>query len=156
MKNALLCLPLLSLVCASLGCDSGTPTKSHTVPGGPPERIAAVQRIIQQSGPLPGMIREAEIVEQQCGDGRLGPSDFTTFIRIKVDAADISKWKVPLQPAREKKDFVTPREPVRWWVSEEEFHKLELYEPKALFGRTNGWVGFSSDQKTIYVMIYTM
>ena len=156
MKNVLFYFPLLSLLCVSLGCDPGSQTKSHAVPGGPAARIAAVQRIIQRSGQLPGTIQQAEIVEEQRGDGVLGPSDFTTFIRIEVNAADIGKWKAALQRAREKKDFVTPHDPVKWWLSKEDFDKLELYEPKSLFGRTNGWVGFSSDQKTIYVVTYTM
>jgi hypothetical protein len=147
---------LLAGLCAALGCGSGVQTTTHHIAGGPEARVAAVEQIIKKSGNLPGAIRQAELVEEQQGDGRLGPSDFKTFLRIEIDPGDAGKWKAALQPAEANKDFASPLEPVEWWLEEKEFAILELYEPKALFGRYNGWVGFSPDGKTVYVFTFTM
>lgn len=150
------CFSFSLLICAAFGCTSESTIKTHVVPGGPEARVAAVERIIRRSASLPGVIRQAELIEEQTGDGVLGPSDFQTFMRIDINAADAGQWKAALKPAQESKDFVSPRERVEWWLSEQEFRKLDLYEPKSLFGRTHGWAVFSADQKTIYVTTFTM
>ena len=104
-SNLGICQQLLGGVIAILltwtmtACDSGKPRSSTlNVGGSKAERVAEVSKIIGRSAPLPSPILDAHFVEEQTGDGTLGPSDFASFSSITVAPDDLAVWRSALQP----------------------------------------------------------
>jgi hypothetical protein len=120
--------------------------------------VAAVSGLITKRGPLPGPLLDAHFVEEQTGNGRLGPSDFTAFYALTVAPADLAAWRSAL-PAIQAPDtpptYASPKQSLPWWLTHDDFLHLEFYSPKSLTGRGNGWVGIAPDGR-IFVYAFTM
>jgi hypothetical protein len=149
----------LLLLCSLAACSPKRPAESfREISGTSVERIAAVSAVISKRAPLPSPILDAHFVEQQTGDGQLGPSDFAAFYALTVAPADLAAWRSALptiEPQNTPPKYVTPRQPCPWWLNHDDFPGLTFYSPKSLTGRSNGWVGIAADGR-IFVYAFTM
>jgi hypothetical protein len=145
---------LLAIAIIFSGC--GTQSSVHTYGKTAEERIAAMTDLLKKRISLPGPILDAECFEEQKGDGQLGPSDFTFFARIIVEKADFAAWKKVAGERHSGWYYRSPTTNTPWWPKLEQADKLEMYLPKPMFGRSNGWVGFADDGQTIYILTFTM
>ena len=131
---------------------------SHEVTGTRAERIAAVSQLISKNS-LPSPLLDAHFVEQQIGDNQFGPADFTAFYALSVSPADLAAWRSAL-PALEAPnappEYASPKQPVSWWLTSDDFLKLIFYSPESLTGRSNGWVGIAPESGKIFVYAFTM
>ena len=119
--------------------------------------IETITQSIARNAELPSRILEADFVEHKIGDGRLGPSDFFFHARLKVTRDDLPKWIGGLrEPYNNSTLYSAPPQNVEWWLTEEDFKNLKLYETKKYFGRFNGWMGFDESTGYIYVHTFTM
>ncbi len=152
-----LALPLLLSITA---CSPKRPAESsREICGTQPERIAAVSQLISKHAPLPGALLDAHFLEQQVGDGQLGPSDFTSFYALTVAPTDLAAWHsalAPIQPPNTPPKYFTPKQPFPWWLTHDDFLRLKFYDPTSLTGRSNGWVGIAPDSGKIFVYVFTM
>ena len=141
-------------------CSPKAPAESsHEITGTQPERIAAVSQLISKHAPLPSALLDAHFLEQQLGDGQLGPSDFTSFYALTVASTDLHAWRsalAPIQSPNTPPKYATPKQPLPWWLTHDDFLGLKFYDPKALTGRGNGWVGIAPDSGKIFVYVFTM
>lgn len=147
LRSTACLLALWSLTLAACGKQVGS-TRTQ-VSGTKAERVAAVERLLRKSAGqkgVPGQIVDAQLLEIQTGDNRLGPADYQTYLWMQVQPADIPLWE----------DVLTRREsaiapltspaaaPPTWW-------KLKLdpgetgFRPKPLLGRANGWIVLRED-----------
>lgn len=120
--------------------------------------MAAVTRQLGNGAKLPGPLLDAHVVEEQTGDGKLGPSDFTAFYALTVAPADLPAWHAALAATpvvNSSGSYAAPKKAEPWWVSEADFKELKLYGPKSLTGRFNGWVGIAPDGR-IFICAFTM
>jgi hypothetical protein len=140
-------------------CDSGRPRAStQEVGGSKAERVAEVSKLVSRTAPLPSPILDAHFVEEQTGDGRLGPSDFESFCAITVAPDDLAVWRSalkPIEPQNTPAKLVNPKQAQPWWVTPNDFGALEFYSPQSLTGRNNGWAGIAPDGR-IFVYSFTM
>ena len=147
------------LLCLMAACGPRRPAESsREVAGTQAERVAAVSKLITRHSPLPSPLVDAHLVEEQTGDGRLGPSDFASFCALSVGHADLASWHAalaPLEALNALPKYVAPKQPLPWWLTHDDFLRVVLYSPKSLTGRVNGWVGVAPDGK-IYVYSFTM
>jgi len=149
----------LLLFCSVTACSPKRPVESsREISGTQAERVAAVSPLISKLAKLPSPILDAHFVEQQTGDGQLGPSDFAAFYVLIVAPADLAAWRSAL-PAIEAQNttpkYVAPKQPHPWWLTHDDFLNLTFYSPKSLAGRSNGWVGIAPDGR-IFVYAFTM
>ena len=150
---------VLLLLCSMAACTPKRPAESlHEITGTQAERVAAVTRLIVQHTPLPSPLLDASFIEQQTGDGMLGPSDFAAYYALTVTPADLAAWRSALRPIEAQDTppkHIAPKLPLPWWVTPGDFPRLEFYNPKLLTGRSNGWVGIAPEGK-IFVYAFTM
>ena len=149
----------LLLLCSMTACSSKRPAESsREISGTQGERIARVSPLISKLAPLPSPIFDAHFIEEQTGDGQLGPSDFAAFYALTVAPADLAAWRSAL-PTIETQNtpakYVTPKQPRSWWLTHDDFLGLTFYSPKSLTGRSNGWVGITPDGR-VFVYAFTM
>ena len=149
----------LLLLCLMAACSPKRPAESsREISGTQAQRVATVSSLISKRAPLPSPILDAHFVEQQIGDGQLGPSDFAAFYALTVAPADLSAWRSAL-PTIETQNtppkYVTPKQPRPWWLTHDDFLSLTFYSPESLTGRINGWVGIAPDGR-IFVYAFTM
>jgi hypothetical protein len=138
--------------------DKGPRTSSQELGGSNADRVAEISKIIRRTAPLPGPILDARFAEDQTGDRQLGPSDFATYYCLRVAPADLAKWRSTLPPLSKSQptpSYAIPRKAPDWWVTQEDFKKLDFYSPKSLTGRGSEWVGVAPDGK-IFVHAFTM
>lgn len=141
------------LFVALSGCGS-VRTQTHEVSGTTAERIAGVSRVIQSHADLPSKIADARLIELQIGDGQLGPSDFRSFVWIKVSPDDIAKWKSVLQAAPAHSPiYDSPATKPTWWIPQAQFIKQLKLDPHPIFNR-HGWLTIDEDGN-IYALTYT-
>jgi hypothetical protein len=149
----------LLLVCSLAACGPNPPAgASGEIGGTQAERVAAVSAFISKFAPLPSPILDAHFVEQQTGDGQLGPSDFAAFYALTVASGDLDAWRSALPTIEAQNtppEYVTPKQSFPWWLSHDDFLGLSFYSPKSLTGRSNGWVGIAPDGR-IFVYSFTM
>ena len=145
---------ILAIAIVLSGC--GTQSSVHTYGKTAEERIATMTNLLKKRISLPGPILDAECFEEQQGDGQLGPSDFTFFAKIVVEKADSAAWKTVAGEKISNWYYRSPKTNTSWWPKKEHADKLEMYLPKPMFGRNNGWVGFADDGQTIYILTFTM
>jgi hypothetical protein len=147
------------LLCLMAACTPNKPLESsHEITGTQSERIVKVSQLINKLAPLPSPLLNAYHVEQQIGDGQLGPSDFTGFYALTVAPADLAAWRSALpkiQASNTPPKYVTPKQPLPWWLTHNDFLELTFYSPESLTGRSNGWVGIAPNGK-IFVYTFTM
>lgn len=94
-------------------------------------------------GNLPGILLDANFVEEKVGDGVLGPPDHYRFYALSVPVAAIPAWRAALKNSRVAPgagDYAAPKKAVSWWLKKEEFEKAERLGPAPLTGRDLGWV----------------
>ena len=149
----------LLLLCLMAACSPKRHAdSSHEIAGTRAERIAAVSQLVSKLAPLPSPLLDAHFVEQQMGDGQLGPSDFAAFYALAVAPADLAAWRSalpPIQAPNTPPKYAAPKQPLAWWLSHDDFLRLKFYSPKSLTGRSNGWVGIAPDGR-IFVYAFTM
>ncbi len=122
------------------------------------ERVSAVAKNLSRGITLPSALLDAQFVEQQTGDGRLGPSEFAAFYALTVAPADLPRWHAALAAipvVNSSGNYAAPKTAQPWWVSAADFQTLKLYGPKSLTGRYNGWVGLAPDGR-IFIYSFTM
>lgn len=149
---------LLLLLSLSACSQKGPVETSREITGTQAERVTAVSRLISKAGVLPSPVLDAHFVEEQRGDGQLGPSDFAAFYALTVAPAELAAWRAQLpaiQAMNTPPKYVAPKQPRAWWLTPDDFLKLEFYGPKSLTGRSNGWVGVAPDGK-VFVYAFTM
>jgi hypothetical protein len=118
------------------------------------ERVAAVKRVIESSAAVPSTIDDAHLFELQFGDGQLGPSDFRSYIWIKVSADNIAKWKSVLKTSPyDPPAYDTPPSEPKWWLTRDEFEQLTKFDTFAMFQR-HGWIVVDGDGN-IFARTYT-
>ncbi len=146
-------LVILLLLVSISGC-GGARTQTHEITGTTADRVAAVSRVIQSHVDLPSTIADAHLIEIQIGNGQLGPSDFRSFVWIKVSPDDIANWKSVLQAAPiDSPTYKSPATAPPWWITQAQFAKSTTFDPHPLFNR-NGWVTIDDDGN-IFAFTYT-
>jgi len=148
------------LFCLMTACKPRPPAESvYAITGSQAERIKAISTIISKHTALPSPLLDANFLEEQIGDGHLGPSDFHAFYVLTVAPVDIPAWDkllTPLQPLDSPPNYVGPKQSSTWWLNFDTFPRLKFYSPQKLTGRIHGWVGFVPEDGKIYIHTYTM
>jgi hypothetical protein len=147
----------LWMLCGACGSRPPAPV-SREITGTVQQRISAISALLGNGKPIPSPLRDAYFVEDQLGDGRLGPSDFQAFYRLTVAPTDLAAWRAALSPldsAAMSPSYVAPRDPRAWWLSPDEFKALTFYSSAALTVRANGWIGVHPVSGVIYIFTYT-
>jgi hypothetical protein len=153
----------LLFLCTMAACGPKPVESSPKSAGTPAERVAAISKLLSKSAPLPSPLLDAHFIEEQTGDGRLGPSDFKAFYAVTVAPADLPAWRAALSKSKtwnhysndEQIKREAPKKAPSWWVSGADLGGLEYYSPHSLTGRANGWVGIAPDGR-IFVYAFTM
>jgi len=152
-------MSVLLLVFSMAACTpKGVSRSSYEVEGSKEERAAAVSKLISKASALPGPLLDARFIEEQTGHGQLGPSDFAAFYALDVAPGDLAAWRAALPPMNQSqavRTYAAPRQATAWWVNDEDFKHLEIFSPKSLTGRENGWVGIAPDGR-IFIYAFTM
>ncbi|HBJ86642.1 MAG TPA: hypothetical protein DDZ88_22850 [Verrucomicrobiales bacterium] len=115
--------------------------------------------MITKHMPLPGPLLDASFLEEQIGDGVLGPSDFRAFYVLTVAPDEIPAWtklmalmKTPdLMP-----EYAKPKQKPDWWLDPGSFPTLKLFSPQKITGRIHGWAGIAPAEGKIYIYTFTM
>jgi hypothetical protein len=148
---------IVCLVALTACGESSTPKWSvYEVTGSRPERVARVSAIIAKDKAPPTAILDARFVEEQIGDGFLGPSDFREFYFVEVAPQIIAQWTRILTPLDETAEYAAPAQPRDWWATRDTFASLQFYKPNILTGRIHGWIGVSRQTGRIYISTFTM
>jgi hypothetical protein len=137
---------------------NSTQSQVFEVTGNQDRRIARVSAILAKHIVLPTAILDAHFIQEQIGDGYLGPSDFRSFSAVKIAPKDIGKWSklLKLTSIAKKTEYAQPRLARNWWISSADFGSLQFYEPRALTGRSNGWIGIDRQTGVMYIFSFTM
>ena len=118
------------------------------------KRVQYIKQLVAQQSKLPSDIVDANYIEFQQGDGKLGPSDFSFYLRITVKKGNTKKWVDGLaKPFNNSIEYSKIPDGQSWWLNKIEFTGLQLYETKTFFNRYNGWMCI--DEKNGYVYVYT-
>jgi hypothetical protein len=131
-------------------------TSVYEIAGDKIQRVAGVSRLIAKQKTPPTAILDAHFIEEQIGDGNLGPSDFQAFYVLKVAPQSIAKWTNLLTPLTEKADYAAPKQPRDWWIDRANFNKLKFYKTDTLTMRIHGWIGVLPQTGHIYISTFTM
>jgi hypothetical protein len=154
----------LLLAGAMISCDrKEVPVSSYEAGGEQADRVAAISKLLSKAGPLPAPILDGHFVEEETGDGMLGPSDFKAFYALTVAPADLPAWKTALAKSKPANTFsnaeeikrAAPKKAQPWWVNADEVGNLEFFSPQSLTGNANGWAGIAPDGR-IFVYVFTM
>ena len=134
------------------GC--GPQNQTYEIEGSPAERVAGVSRVIQSHTTLPSEIQDAHLIELQLGDGELGPSDFQSFVWIKVAPDDVAKWKAVLKtPPSDPPTYDAPTTNPKWWLLKATYSQLTKFDSYSIFNR-HGWIAID-DEGNIFAMTFT-
>ncbi len=149
---------IIACAFALTACNRNSPTNFsvHEVTGTSTQRVADVSAIITKHKAPPTAILDAHLVEEQTGDGGLGPSDFRAFYVVEVAPQDVPRWTQILTPLAGTAAYGTPAEPRDWWIARDAFASLKFYEPDTLTGRVHGWIGVAPQTGRIYIFTFTM
>lgn len=121
------------------------------IQGNRAERITKIMQVVDKSGKLKQTVKDAYLIEKQLGDGYFGSSDYVCFITLEIEKSAIPTWRKLSPQLKENNNYAAPPKPVSWWVSEQEFKKLELFNSII---SPNGWMGVSPQGK-VYIYRYT-
>jgi hypothetical protein len=148
---------LIACVIALTACSRKSPPRDpvYEITGDRTKRVASVSVIIARQQPPPTAILDAHLVEEQLGDGEMGPSDFRTFCVLEVAPLDVPPWTQLLTPIAARVEYAAPAEPRDWWIARDAFASLQFYEPDPLTGRLYGWIGVSPQTGRIYIFSFT-
>jgi hypothetical protein len=139
-------------------CSPSSAPKStvQEITGSRVERVASISAMLSKQKIPPTAIVDAHFVEEQVGDGVLGPSDFRTFYSLEVASQDVSRWVQTLTPLEATATYGAPAQPRDWWIAHDTFGALQFYKPDTWTGRANGWIGVSPQTGRIYIFTFTM
>jgi hypothetical protein len=156
--HAMLRFVTFTCLIALAACSRNSAPKSsaHEVSGSSAERIAAVSAIITKHKAPPTAMLDARFLEEQTGDGSLGPSDFRAFYFVEVAPQDVARWTDVLAPLSGTAEYDAPAQPCEWWIARDAFASLQLYRPDSLTGRSHGWIGVSPHTGRIFIFTFTM
>ena len=127
----------------------------YEVSGTVAERIATVTHLVFKDKKLPSLLLDAHFLEEQIGDGVLGPSDYRSFSCLKVAVQDLAQWLQLLTPLNEKVPYITPNKSYAWWINQRDFAGLQFFEPNGLIGYAQGWIGIDQKTGSIYIFTFT-
>jgi hypothetical protein len=131
-------------------------TPAHTeITGTQAERVQAITEMLSKQDAPPTPILDAHFVEEQIGDGNMGPSDFRTFVMITVAPERVATWQAALSPLDTQPGYTAPAQPYAWWIGKDRFATMSFYAPDTLTGRTNGWVAIDERTGEIYIFTFT-
>ncbi len=135
-------------------CERPTST-SHVYVGAP-----AAERIGEQivAPELMRSIRATYLMEETRGDGNLGPSDRTLFMRVDIEPGSVVQWRAHLKPhsSGTKPRFVRPTQETKWWPQESPLpHAQVVARPSILKGSIHGWAVVSERGDRVYLYSYT-
>lgn len=149
---------IITFLFALSACSQNNVPKSsvHEVTGSSKEQVDTVVAMIARHQAPPTAILDAHFVEEQAGDGVLGPSDYRAFYFVAVAPQDVSRWTEMLTPLGEIAKYDAPAQLRDWWVSRDGFSSLRFYKPDILTGRIHGWIGVSQQTGHIYIFTFTM
>ena len=144
---------LVLIIFVFSGC-GGPQNQTHEITGTAAERVLGVSRIIESNAALPSEITDAHLIELQFGDGQLGPSDFRSFIWVKVSSDDVAKWRSTLKsPPNDSPAYDAPPTKPKWWLTQSAYTQLTKYDSHTLFNR-HGWIAIQEDGN-IFALTYT-
>lgn len=104
---------------------------------------------------LPLNLLNAHYAQEQLGDGNLGPSDYRNYIYVELEPSEIAQWQAALPPIN-KPSYISPAQPLDWWVSKSTFDTLQFYSPELLIGTQNGWVALEPKTGQVYLFTFTL
>ncbi len=158
MTHAMIRFAIIVSLFALTACSmSDAPQSSvYEVRGSTTERVAGVSAIITKHKSPQTAILDAYFVEEQTGDGVLGPSDFRAFCTLVIASEDVSQWTRILTPLEAMTEYNAPAQLRDWWIGRDTFASLQFYKPNILTGRVNGWIGVSQQTGRIYFYTFTM
>jgi hypothetical protein len=147
----------LAISFSQMACSANRVPQSpiYEVTGSQAERVSAITPLIAKHQQPPTLMLDAHFVQEQLGDGILGPSDYRSFYMIEVSPEDIGEWQAMLSPLDSVPAYQAPSPARSWWIGEEVFASLYFYEPSLLTGSTNGWVALSPQTGYIYIFSFT-
>jgi hypothetical protein len=153
-----ICLFVLTFFALS-GCELDLPIHD-TKPAKPAisERVVPISRLIDAKNSLLPKIKSSRCIEEQVGDGYLGPSDFSIFCVLSVDPKDIDTFRHTFSKSKNPDDlasYVSPRKAVDWWITKSDFERLEFFEPGLLSTQRNGWTAISLKSSKVYAFSFT-
>jgi hypothetical protein len=122
------------------------------------ERVVPISNLIDAKNPLLTKIKSSRCIEEQVGDGYLGPSDFSIFCVMSVDPKDIDTFRHTFSKPKNLNglaSYISPRKTVDWWISKPDFEHLEFFEPGLLSTQRNGWTAISSKNSKVYAFSFT-
>ena len=128
-------------------------TTTSEVTGTKEERIAAVSRIVLWAGDTQLQIDDARLIEVKIGDGQLGPSDYQSFLWIKLSPDQVTAWTAELTPLSKVPHYSVPPTKTDWWLTKEVFDEAVKYEARNRFGRS-GWTVITKDGN-VFAMTFT-
>lgn len=123
------------------------------------QRINEATSILKQSVPLSSELIDAQFEELAMGGedlgAMLGPTDFVSYMYLRVAPADIDKWVAILahpldhEPTLEKSDRSYP-----WWLDQARPAELRFFAPYPLSQR-DGWAAVSKKTGEIWIFGFT-
>jgi len=144
----------LLIILILVGCGDDSPrVKSVTF-----DKVESIHKIFHKNEKLPSEILEFNFVQENIvSSGRVpDPTDYTSYLRIKVEMANVEKWVSNLKPPfNNTTKYSSPHTPQAWWLPETEFKNLTLYETKKYFNRYNGWLCIDKLNGYIYAYTFT-
>ena len=144
----------LLIVLVLVGCGDEAPkVNSVTL-----NKVESIHKVFNKNQKLPSEILEFNFVQYNIiSSSRFpGPTDYTSYLRIKVEIANIEKWVSNLKsPFNNSTKYSSPHSPQTWWLPEAKFKGLTLYETKKYFNRYNGWLCIDKLNGYIYAYTFT-
>lgn len=139
--------------CASPGGTRGSQQTITEFTGTSAERIELVTRILGGLAALPSAPLDANGLEVRIGDGVLGPSDYVRFMMLRIDAADVQRWKEASKALIQKPQYSKPSTRPGWWVSQLDYEKLTFRGISSFTQAADGWMGVHDDGRVFIVVI---
>jgi hypothetical protein len=117
--------------------------------------VEVVTAVLAKPDALPTTILDARLVEEQIGDGYLGPADYRTYIMVTVAPADVAAWQAALTELSDTPAYNAPSQPYGWWPDPDRFGAMRFYAPDSVTGRTHGWIALDSQSGEIFIFTFT-
>lgn len=117
------------------------------------ERIAIVTKTLGGAAVLPSTPLDANLLEVKIGDGVLGPSDYVRFMMVRIDTADVQRWKDASKALIQKPQYSEPLSRPSWWVSQLDYEKLTFRGVSVFTEVADGWMGVHDDGRVFVVLI---
>jgi hypothetical protein len=144
---------MMLAACASPGGARGPQQTISEFTGTSAERIDLVTKILGGPAALPSTPLDANGLEVKIGDGVLGPSDYVRFMMLRIDAADVQRWKDSSKALIQKPQYSEPSTRPNWWVSQLDYEKLTFRGISTFTEVADGWMGVHDDGRVFIVVI---